>query len=77
MTPLREKYEGEMTKEESQAFWSFEDLALFLGAILPAWLVGSLLVRFGQTLAPAAFSSAAVRTLAFQTTIYALLIGAL
>ncbi len=62
---------------DSGAFWSFEDLALFLGAILPAWLMGALLVRFGQSLAPGAFSSGAVRTLAFQCAIYALLIGAL
>ncbi len=62
---------------ESRAFWSFEDLALFLGAILPAWLVGVLLVRFGRTLAPVAFSNNAVRALAFQSAIYALLLGAL
>ena len=61
---------------DSGAFWSFEDLALFLGAILPAWLMGALFVRFGQSLAPGAFSSSAVRTLAFQCSIYALLIGA-
>jgi CAAX protease family protein len=62
---------------DSGAFWSFEDLALFLGAVLPAWLVGVLLVRFGQSLAPVAFANTAVRTLAFQSAIYALLIGAL
>src|SRR5579864_7646311 len=62
---------------DSGAFWSFEDLALFLGAILPAWLVGALLVRFGRTLAPGAFSNNAVRALAFQSAIYALLVGAL
>jgi len=50
---------------------------LFLGAIFPAWLVGALLVRFGRTLAPSAFSNDAVRALAFQSAIYALLIGAL
>jgi len=62
---------------DSRAFWSFEDLALFLGAVLPAWLMGALLVRFGRALAPAAFSNDAVRALAFQSAIYALLIGAL
>jgi membrane protease YdiL (CAAX protease family) len=61
----------------SGAFWGFEDLALFLGAILPAWLMGALLVRFGQSLAPGAFSNEAVRALSFQSAIYALLIGAL
>lgn len=62
---------------DSGAFWSFEDLALFLGAVLPSWLVGVLLVQFGQSLAPVAFANTAVRTLAFQSAIYALLIGAL
>ena len=62
---------------DSRAFWGFEDLALFLGAVLPAWLVGMLLIRFGRTLAPGAFSNNAVRALAFQSAIYALLVGAL
>jgi uncharacterized protein len=62
---------------DSRAFWGFEDLALFLGAILPAWLAGLLLVRFLRTLAPVAFSNNAVRALAFQSAIYALLVGAL
>jgi len=62
---------------DSRAFWGFEDLALFLGAILPAWLAGLLLVRFLRTLAPDAFSNNAVRALAFQSAIYALLVGAL
>ena len=60
---------------DSRAFWGFEDLALFLGAILPAWLAGLLLVRFLRTLAPDAFSNNAVRALAFQSAIYALLVA--
>jgi len=62
---------------DSRAFWGFEDLALFLCAILPAYLAGLLLVRFARTLAPVAFSNNAVRALAFQSAIYALLVGAL
>jgi membrane protease YdiL (CAAX protease family) len=62
---------------DARAFWSFEDLALFLAAILPAWLLGALIIRFGRTLAPGAFSNNAVRALAFQSAIYALLVGAL
>jgi len=62
---------------DSRAFWNFEDLALFLGAILPAWLLGTMVVRFGRSLAPGAFSNNAVRALAFQSAIYALLVGAL
>jgi membrane protease YdiL (CAAX protease family) len=66
-----------MQPRDSRAFWGFEDLALFLGAVLPAWMVGMLLIRFGRALAPGAFSNDAVRALAFQSAIYALLIGAL
>jgi membrane protease YdiL (CAAX protease family) len=62
---------------DNSAFWGFEDLALFLGAILPAWLAGMLLIRFGRTLAPVTFSNDAVRALAFQSAIYAILVGAL
>ena len=62
---------------ETRAFWGFDDLALFLAAVLPAWLLGMLLIRFGRAFAPAAFSNDAVRALAFQSAIYALLIGAL
>ncbi|MCU1336026.1 MAG: Abortive infection protein [Bryobacterales bacterium] len=62
---------------DSRAFWGFEDLALFVGAVFPAWLLGALLIRLGRTLAPGAFSNDTVRALAFQSAIYALLIGAL
>src|SRR5665213_3191886 len=61
---------------DSRAFWGFDDLALFLGAVLPAWLLGMLLIRFGRAMAPGAFSNNAVRVLAFQSAIYALLVGA-
>jgi len=66
-----------MQPRDSRAFWGFEDLALFLGAVLPAWLLGTLLIRFGRAMAPGAFANDAVRALAFQSAIYALLIGAL
>jgi uncharacterized protein len=63
--------------QENRAFWSFEDLALFLDAVFPAWLVGMLLVQFGKSLAPGPFANGAVRALVFQSAIYALLVGAL
>jgi membrane protease YdiL (CAAX protease family) len=66
-----------MQPRDSRAFWGFEDLALFLSAVLPAWLLGMILIRFGRAVAPGAFSNDAVRALAFQSAIYALLIGAL
>ena len=62
---------------DTRAFWGFEDLALFLGAILPAWWLGTRVVRLGLTLTPNAFSNEAVRQLAFQSAIYALLVGTL
>ena len=39
--------------------------------------MGTLLIRFGRSLAPGAFSNNAVRALVFQSAIYALLVGAL
>ena len=59
------------------AFWGFEDLALFLGALLPAFAGGMALVRMGRTLAPKTFASEAVQALVFQASIYAVLLGAL
>lgn len=52
-------------------FWTYEDLAFFLAAILPALLIGVLLIRAIH------LGSLAVRTLLFQSLIYALLLGAL
>ncbi len=62
---------------EEHASWTFVDLCLFLGAILPCYLMGFLLVRIGQAVAPATFASNAVRALVFQTAIYAFLLGTL
>jgi membrane protease YdiL (CAAX protease family) len=62
---------------KSGSFWSFEDLALFLGAILPAVMGGVIVVRVGRAIAPRAFLSEAVQTLVFQSAIYVLLAGAL
>jgi membrane protease YdiL (CAAX protease family) len=62
---------------ERGSFWGFEDLALFLGAILPAFVGGMILVRVGRAIAPGAFSSEAVQTLVFQSAIYLVLAGAL
>src|SRR5258708_1866489 len=62
---------------ERGSFWSFEDLALFLGAIVPALVGGIILVRVGRAIAPGPFSSEAVQTLVFQSAIYAVLASAL
>jgi len=62
---------------EEQAPWTFEDLGLFLGAIVPCYLLGALLLYAGKKLAPVAFGSEAVQTLVFQCSIYALMLGTL
>lgn len=54
-----------------QTFWSYEDLALFAGAWIPAILAASLLVR------PIHFSNQGVTQTAFQMLIYALLLSIL
>lgn len=62
---------------ERASFWGFEDLALFLGAIVPAFVLGAILVRVGRALIPRTFASDAVRTLVFQSAVYLALAFAL
>jgi uncharacterized protein len=58
-------------KPRAEMFWSFEDLALFVGAVFPA-LAGALLI-----VQPFHFPNRGVQTLVYQCSFYALLIGAL
>src|SRR5579871_5321028 len=60
-----------MTDSERPPFWSYEDLAFFLAAILPALFIGAILIRSIH------LGSLAARTLLLQSLIYALLLGAL
>jgi membrane protease YdiL (CAAX protease family) len=60
-----------MTDGGESPFWKYEDLAMFVGAILPAWLVGLLLVRMSHT------KDEATRTLIFQASFFLLLLGVL
>jgi membrane protease YdiL (CAAX protease family) len=62
---------------EDQSSWDFADLGLFLGAILPSFLVGWMLTWIGRTVAPATFANNAVRALVLQISIYAVLLGTL
>jgi membrane protease YdiL (CAAX protease family) len=62
---------------ERGSFLGFEDLALFLSAILPAVMGAVIVVRVGRAFAPRAFSSEAVQALVFQSAIYVFLGGAL
>ena len=57
--------------------WGYEDLALFVSAILPSLAMGALLTRLARALAPQAFSSAAATGLSFQLFLYIFLMGAL
>jgi hypothetical protein len=64
-------------QDDRVAFWQFEDLGLFLGAIIPSFLVATLLLRLGRYLAPSVFGNQSIQTLVFQAIIYGLLLGAL
>jgi uncharacterized protein len=63
--------------EDRRPFWSYEDLALFVSAVLPSLALSALMLRGTRTLAPEFFKNQAVTLLAFQTFMYALLLGAL
>jgi membrane protease YdiL (CAAX protease family) len=52
---------------KEQAFWSYEDLMLFLGSTLPAFLIAMLAVR------PVHFPSEGVKQIVFQSVFYSLL----
>src|SRR5271168_1254480 len=58
-------------KPREEMFWSFEDLALFIGAVFPA-LAGALLV-----VQPFHFPNKGVQQLVYQCSAYALMLGAL
>lgn len=57
--------------DHQRPVWGYEDLALFVGSILPALGIAALSVR------PFHFHNAAVRTITFQLVFYAVLLGAL
>jgi uncharacterized protein len=57
--------------KDSFAFWSYEDLALLLAAILPSILIASFLTRFSGA------SSKGAQTLLFQSAIFGLLLTVL
>ncbi|HUA84455.1 MAG TPA: CPBP family intramembrane glutamic endopeptidase [Bryobacteraceae bacterium] len=62
-----------MTPEngDRQPFWGYEDLALFIGSILPALAIAALFVR------PFHIRTQGVRTIVFQMIFYAALLGSL
>ncbi len=56
---------------EEKAFWSYEDLMLFLGSTLPAYLISLSAIR------PFHFPSEGVKQIVFQSIFYALLLTVL
>jgi membrane protease YdiL (CAAX protease family) len=60
-----------MTDRDAFPFWTYEDLAFLIAAILPAVLVGSLLVRLSGAASPGG------KTLIFQSSLFALLLAVL
>jgi uncharacterized protein len=52
-------------------FWTYEDLALFIDAVLPCFALSAILMRLAH------LSSDAVKTLVFQLLVYAMLLGVL
>lgn len=58
-----------MTEPPSESpFWTYEDLLLFLGAILPCWVLGLVIVRI------AGVRGTPAQTLTFQSVFFALLL---
>lgn len=57
--------------------WGYEDLALFLSAVLPSLALAAALLRVSRLVAPALLASDAARTLVFQSFMYVFLVGAL
>jgi len=62
-------------RERREPVWGYQDLALFLSAVLPSLALAALLMRATRAMAPEFFFSDAARTLAFQSFMYALLLG--
>jgi len=58
-------------EEHAYPFWGYEDLGLFIGAVLPVLAAAALLVR------AAGLSSKDARTLVYQFVFYALMLGTL
>jgi membrane protease YdiL (CAAX protease family) len=71
-----------MTPQESTVpgrwpAWGWEDVALLVGAVLPAFGLGLVLMRVLRRLAPGVFGLVAVNTLTFQLFIYLFMVGTL
>jgi membrane protease YdiL (CAAX protease family) len=57
--------------------WGYEDLVLFLSAVLPSLVLGGLMTRLVRSIAPRIFAGTAATNLSFQLFLYVFLTGAL
>ncbi len=64
-------------RERENPFWGYEDLALFFGLSLPAFVLAVALIRTARWLAPGFFVARAMQALPFQLLFYILLFGSL
>jgi membrane protease YdiL (CAAX protease family) len=58
-------------------FWSWEDLAIFGGLLLPSLLLSAMVVQIAAYFSPQSFKSAAMRILPFQALVYFFLFASL
>ena len=63
--------------EPRYPFWGYGDVALFIGAVLPSFVLAALLLRIARAIAPGHIVSATWKSFLFQGFAYAFLIGAL
>ena len=56
-------------------FWNYEEVALFLGAIFPTFLVSALLISTANAILPGLFGGEGMQSLAFQLLLYVILLG--
>ena len=64
-------------EERRHPFWSYGDIALFLGAVLPSVALSALLLRWSRAIFPALFKNEAATALALQAFMYGFLLGSL
>ena len=65
------------TPSRREPVWGYEDLALFVSAVLPSLALGALMARLARMIAPRVFAGSAATNLSFQLFLYLFLAGAL
>ena len=66
-----------MPAQDRYPFWTWEDLAILTGMVLPSLVIAGTVVRLGGQLAPSLFNSSAMKLLPFQALVYVLLFATL